>query len=173
MDLDFNQFINLFDILFLSIVLISIFFGVKNGLSKSLLNLIKWIIIFLAIKNCFNFLRPFFDQYITNQTLSDILIFFSTLIVIYIFMTFLNRIIIGIVQPKKSLFIDISFGGILGLFRGYIIFIIMIFFINTNFSLKSVPEFLENGTFQEIVNYGVDFLKQMPRNIDDIQNINI
>ena len=76
--------------------------------------------------------------------------------------------IIGILQPKKSLFIDMSFGGILGILRGYIIFILMIFFINSNFSSGLMPEIIKSGAFQEIVNYGVELLDQMPRNINEI-----
>ena len=78
-----------------------------------------------------------------------------------------------ILQPKKTFFIDLSFGGILGILRGYIIFILLIFFINNNFSLKIIPEFVKVGVFQEIVNYGVDILEQIPRNIETIKNLDI
>ena len=118
MNINFNQFINIFDIIFIITVTISFFFGVKNGLIKSLLNVIKWIIIFYLIKSCFKLLRPIFDTYIFNQTLSDILIFTFTLIVSYILISFINRIIFGILQPKRSFFLDMSFGGVLGIFRG-------------------------------------------------------
>ena len=124
MNINFNQFINIFDIIFIITVTISFFFGVKNGLIKSLLNVIKWIIIFYLIKSCFELLRPIFDTYISNQTLSDILIFTCTLIVSYILISFINRIILGILQPKKSFFLDMSFGGVLGILRGYIIFVL-------------------------------------------------
>ena len=70
MNADFSQFINTYDILFFVICLISIFFGIKNGIIKSVFNLIKWIIIFYLLKNCFNYLRPIVDQYILNQTIS-------------------------------------------------------------------------------------------------------
>ncbi len=171
MNINFNQFINIFDIIFIITVTISFFFGVKNGLIKSLLNVIKWIIIFYLIKSCFKLLRPIFDTYIFNQTLSDILIFTFTLIVSYILISFINRIIFGILQPKRSFFLDMSFGGVLGIFRGYIIFVLLIFFINSNF--KSLPEFIGTGTFVEIINYGVVLLKQIPRDIDEIQDLNI
>ncbi len=128
MNINFEQFLNAFDIIFLTVIVISVFFGVKNGLLKSLLNFIKWIIIFYFIKNCFEILRPIFDSFITNKSLSDILIFLSTLIVSYILISFINRLVIGILQPKKSFFIDMSFGGILGIFRGYLIFVLFIFF---------------------------------------------
>ena len=173
MNINFSQFLNPFDIFFLIIISISFFFGIKNGLIKSIFNFIKWIIIFYLIKNCFTLLRPVFDSFTDNQTTSDILIFFSTLIVSYILISFFNRILIGLLQPKKSLFIDLSFGGFLGILRGYLIFIILIFFINSNFSSAFMNEFLKMGTFNEIVNYGVDFLEQVPRNIDDIQNLDM
>ena len=168
MNLDLAQLLNPYDLIFLLVILVSFIFGVKNGLIKSLLNLIKWIVIFYLIKTCFDILRPFFDQYILNKTLSDILIFFFTLITAYILISFINRMIIGILQPRKSLFIDMSFGGVLGILRGYIIFILIIFFINSNFSSNLIPEIFKSGTFQEIVNYGVNLLDQMPRNINEI-----
>ena len=173
MSVSFSDFLNPFDITFISIILLSFFFGVKNGLIKSFFNFVKWIIIFYSIKECFNVLRPFFDPYVTNQTLSDILIFLFTLVVSYILISFINRLIVGVLQPRKSFIIDISFGGILGILRGYIIFVLFIFFINSNFSSITIPVFAENGNFQNIVSYGVDFLEQIPRKIDNIQNLNL
>ncbi len=173
MNVNFNQFLNPFDVVFLIIICISFIFGIKNGLIRSTFNFIKWIIIFYLIKNCFSFLRPIFDKYITNQSLSDILIFISTLIVSYIFMSFINRMIIGVLQPRKSFFIDISFGALLGVLRGYVIFVLLIFFINNNFASKTIPEFVKVGTFQEIVNYGVNLLIQVPRNINEFPNLDI
>lgn len=172
MSINFNQFLNTFDIFFLVIIFISFLFGIKNGLIKSLLNLIKWVIIFYTIKKSFTILRSFLDPFITNQTLSDIFIFFSTLIVTYVLITFVNRLIIGVLQPRKSFFIDLSFGGLLGILRGYIIFVLIIFFLNNNLSSGFMYDLFENGTFHEIVNYGVNFLGQMPRNLNKIQDIN-
>ena len=85
MNLELNEFLNIYDISFLIICLLSIFFGIKNGLIKSIFNLLKWIIIFVLIKNCFDILRPIADPYITNQTISDILIFLFTIVTSYIF----------------------------------------------------------------------------------------
>jgi uncharacterized membrane protein required for colicin V production len=173
MNINFSQFYNPFDILFLIIILISFFFGIKNGLIKSLLNFIKWIIIFYFLRNCFDILRPIFDPFISNQTLSDIMIFFTTLIVSYILISFINRIIIGLLQPKKSISIDMVFGGMLGILRGYIVFVLIVFFINSNLLSGSTPEFMKIGIFQEIVNYGIDLLEHAPRNINQIKNLDI
>ena len=173
MTIDPSEFLNPFDLAFIVITIISIFFGIKNGFIKSLFNLVKWILIFYLIKNCFSLLRPIIDPYITNQTISDILIFLSTLIASYILISSLNRIIIGVLQPKKSGLADLSFGAFLGLFRGYIIYVLLIFFINTSFSSWSLPDFLEKGSFQDVVNYGIQLLDHIQREFDEIENINL
>ena len=170
MNLELNEFLNTYDISFVIICLISIFFGIKNGLIKSIFNLLKWIIIFVLIKNSFDILRPIADPYITNQTISDILIFLFTIVTSYIFLSFTNRLIIGIIQPKKSGFLDFSFGAILGVIRGYIVFVLLIFFINNNFSASALPRFLDEGSFKDIVIYGLDFIDVIPRNIGELNN---
>ena len=43
-----------------------------------------------------------------------------------ILLSFIIRVIIGVLQPKKSGLVDISFGGVLGIIRGYIIFVLII-----------------------------------------------
>ena len=53
MNLALTQLLNPYDLIFLLVILVSFVFGVKNGLIKSLLNLIKWIVIFYLIKNEF------------------------------------------------------------------------------------------------------------------------
>ena len=167
-DLNYSQFLNAFDITFLIICLISIFFGIKNGLLKSFFNLIKWILIFFILKNCFALLRPVADQYITNETLSDVTIFLITLITSYIFISFLLRLFIGFLQPKKKGLVDMGFGGVLGIFRGYIVVVITLFFINQNISSSLLDDFMTSSSFAEMVNIGIDFFDHIPRNLDEI-----
>ncbi len=167
-DLNYSQFLNAFDITFLIICLISIFFGIKNGLLKSFFNLIKWVLIFFILKNCFALLRPIADQYITNETLSDVTIFLITLITSYIFISFLLRLFIGFLQPKKKGLVDMGLGGVLGIFRGYIIIVITLFFINQNMSYSLLDDFMKSGLFAEMVNIGIDFFEHVPRNLEKI-----
>ena len=166
--LNYSVFINPFDITFLIICLISIFYGIKNGLLKSLFNFFKWILIFYLLKHCFSLLRPIVDQYIINETISDILIFLFTLITSYIFISFLFRLIIGFIQPKKKGLIDISFGGALGIVRGYIIFVIILSFINHNLPNGLLSDIMNEGSFIDIINFGLDFLEYMPRNFKEM-----
>ena len=160
--INISDFLNVFDIIFIIICLISMFFAIKNGLIKSSFNFIKWIIIIYVIKNIFFYLRPIFDQYIQNQTLADISIFFLTLIVLYILLSSINRVIIGIIQPKRSGFVDFSLGGLFGLLRGYIIIVLLFSFINSSIDSKHWPNYLKVGSFFSIVEYGDAFINTVP-----------
>ena len=168
MEIDYSSFLNVYDIFFLIICLISIFFGIKNGFIKSFFNLAKWILIFYIIKNCFTILRPYIDPYISNQTISDIVIFLATLIISYIILSSLIRIIIGIMQPKKSGLIDFGFGAVLGIFRGYVIFILLIFFLSKNVAPNYISDIKKNSSFNDIIEYGVDLIDYVPRELDKI-----
>ena len=169
--IDFSDFLNIFDILFIIICLISVFFSAKNGLVKSFFNLIKWIIIIYVLKNIFVYLRPVFDQYIDSQTVADISIFLLTLIVSYILISTINRVIIGIIQPKRSGFIDFSLGGLFGLLRGYIIIVLLFSFINSNLDSRYWPNYFKNGSFFNIVEYGDRFINTIPKRINQLKEI--
>ena len=166
-----SDFINVFDITFILICIISIFFAIKSGLIKSFFNLIKWILIIYIIKNIFFYLRPVFDQYISNQTIADISIFFLTLIVSYILLSSINRVIIGIIQPKRSGFIDLSLGGLFGLLRGYIIVVLLFSFINSNTDSRYWPKYLKNGSFFNMVEYGDELINTIPKRIVQLQDL--
>ena len=169
--IDISDFINVFDIFFIIICIISIFFAIKNGLIKSFFNLIKWILIIYIIKNIFSYLRPIFDQYIPNQTIAEISIFFSALVVSYILISSINRVIIGIIQPKRSAFVDLSLGGLFGLLRGYVIIVLLFSFIDSNFNSRNWPNYLKNGSFFNVVEYGDELINIIPKRIDQIKEL--
>ena len=171
--INISDFLNVFDIIFIIVCLISIFFAIKSGLIKSFFNLAKWIMIIYIIKNIFFYLRPVFDQYIPNQTITDIVIFFLALIVSYILLSSINRVIIGIIQPKRSGFVDFSLGGLFGLLRGYIIIVLLFSFIDSNIDSKGWPNYLKNGSFFNIVEYGGEFINTVPKRIDQLKDLGV
>ena len=94
MNIEFINFLNVFDIFSLIIIIFSALFSLKGGLMTSLLNLVKWILLVIVLKYSFKYLRvPFTDALDLSPTLTDILIFTSVLIVGYVILTILNRII--------------------------------------------------------------------------------
>ena len=171
--INISDFLNVFDIIFIIICLVSIFFAIKSGLIKSFFNLAKWIIIIYIIKNIFFYLRPIFDQYIQNQTIADVAIFFLTLIVSYILLSSINRVIIGIIQPKRSRFVDFSLGGLFGLLRGYIIIVLLFSLIDSNIDSKRWPNYLNSGSFFNTVKYGDEFIDTIPKRIDQLKELGV
>ena len=168
-----SDFINIFDITFILICTTSIFYAIKSGLIKSFFNLIKWILIIYIIKNIFFYLRPIFDNYIPSQTIADICIFFLTLVVSYILLSSMNRVIIGIIQPKKSGFVDLSLGSLFGLLRGYIIVVLLFSFVSANIDLKHWPKYLKNGSFFNVIQYGDELINTIPKRINQLKDLGV
>ena len=164
---DLTNLLNFFDLTVLIILFISSFFAFKNGFIKSVLNLCKWIIILLLIKFSFDIMRPYLASY--NSTLADICIFLSVLICSYILISTFNRILIGIIQPKKSGIADYMFGSIFGFIRGYIIVVLIFSLINAPLPYSNWPKFMQNGSLIEIIKYGEEFLDAIPQRIEDAE----
>ena len=163
----FQKF-NIFDILFLIASFISLFLAIKNGFIKSILNLLKWLLIIYIIKNSFSHLRPFLDNYIQNQTLSDIVIFISVAIISYIFLTILVRVLDAIIQPRISGPVGFSLSAIMGLVRAYIIFALIIFFVNTSISIDFVSGLINESELIDLFNMGISIIGDIPKRLNQI-----
>ena len=169
MNIEFTDFLNVFDIFSLIIIIISALFSFKGGLMTSLLNLIKWILLVLVLKYSFNYLRvPFTDALDLSPTLTDILIFTSVLIVGYVVFTILNRLILGLINADKTGPINRLFGLVFGIIRGYILIVIIFsILINWSFSENILNSYSGNSVLFEIVESGNKILKIVPQQIQD------
>ena len=45
---------------------------------------------------------------------------------------------------------------------------ITLFFINQNISFSLLDDFINSGSFAEMVNIGIDYFEHIPRNLDEI-----
>ena len=169
MNIKFIDFLNVFDIFSLIIIVFSALFSLKGGLITSLLNLTKWILLVLVLKYSFNYLRvPFADALDLSPTLTDILIFTSVLIVGYVIFTILNRLILGILNADKTGPINRLFGLVFGIIRGYILVVIIFsVLINWSVSVNIVNSYNENSVLFEIIESGNKMLKIVPQQIQD------
>ena len=169
MNIKFIDFLNVFDIFSLIIIIFSGLFSLKGGLMASLLNLTKWILLVLVLKYSFNYLRvPFADALDLSPTLTDILIFTSVLIVGYVIFTILNRLILGLLTADKTGPINRLFGLVFGIIRGYIL-VVIIFSVLINWSVSKniVNSYNENSVLFEIIESGNKILKIVPQQIQD------
>ena len=169
LNINFTNLFNFFDISILIILFISFFFAFKNGLIKSVFNLVKWIIIILLVKYSFDILRPYVDEFIKNSSIADISIFLSVLICSYILLSTFNRIIIGIIQPNKSGFSDYMLGSIFGLIRGYIIIILIFTSLNASYPYSNWPKFMQTGILVDVIKYGEELLETIPTRIENAE----
>ena len=169
MNFGFIDFLNVFDIFSLIIIIFSALFSLKGGLMTSLLNLIKWILLVIVLKYSFNYLRePFTNALDLSPTLIDILIFTSVLIVGYVILTILNRLILGLLSTDKAGPINRLFGLIFGVIRGYIL-IVIIFSVLINWSVSEniLNSYNGNSVLFEIIESGNKILKIIPQQIQD------
>ena len=166
--LDFIKELNIFDISFIAVSILSLFLAIKNGFLKSTLNLLKWILLIYIIKHSFYYIRPILDSYVQNQTIADIIILISVLIISFILLTIATRIMIAIIEPKNTGLVAISLSAVMGIFRAYIIFVIIIFFINTNVNLEYISNLIDESEFREIMQIGVTLIGDLPERIDDL-----
>ena len=163
----FQKF-SVFDILFIVASFISLFLAIKNGFVKSILNLLKWLLIIYIIKNSFSYLRPFLDSYIQNQTLSDIVIFISVAIISYILLTISVRVLDAIIQPRISGPVGFSLSAIMGLVRAYIIFALIVFFVNTSVSIDYVSSLIDESELIDLFDIGISIIGDIPKRLDQI-----
>ena len=169
MNIEFIDFINVFDIFSLIIIIFSALFSLKGGLITSLLNLIKWILLVLVLKYSFNYLRaPFANALDLSSTLTDILIFTSVLIVGYVILTILNRLILGLLNAVKTGPINRLFGLVFGIIRGYIL-IVIIFSVLINWSISEdiLNSYNGNSVLFKIIESGNTILKIVPQQVQD------
>jgi len=169
MNIEFTNFLNVFDIFSLIIIIFSALFSLKGGLIASLLNLIKWILLVFVLKYSFNYLRvPFTNALELSPTLTDVLIFTSVLIVGYVILTILIKLILGLLNTNKTGPINRLFGLIFGIIRGYIL-IVIIFSVLINWSVSKniLNSYNGNSVLFEIIESGNRILKVVPQQIQD------
>ncbi len=169
MNIEFSDFLNVFDIFCIIILFFSALFSLKGGILKSLLNLIKWLLIILALKYSFNYLRvPFTNALDLPPTIIDILIFVSVLIVGFVILSLINKLILGILNAEKVGPINRLFGFIFGIIRGYILIIIIFsVLINWNISKDILNSYDGSSVLFQVVESGNKIFKIIPKELDE------
>ena len=169
MNIDLAEFANFFDIFCLIIIIASALLSFKAGLLKNLLNLAKWIALITVLKYSFGYLRvPFKEALNLSPTLIDVTIFISVFIISYVTFTLINRLIIGLISSDRSGTIDRLFGFLFGIFRGYIIVVIIFsIFSNWNFSNALIKSYKNDSVLYESIDKGKELFKIIPREIKE------
>jgi len=148
----FEGTLSLLDAILILFILFNLTSGIRNGFVSSLISFSKWIIAFLSVKFLLPILRPYLDDIISSELMTDIIlgsiIFFITLFIILL----INKGLKKTIKWAGLGSIDTVFGLIFGIVKGYIYFISLFTVINFLHPNDRWPDYLNRGlTFNYIV----------------------
>ena len=148
----FEETISFLDVILILYILFNLISGIRNGFVSSLISFSKWIIAFLSVKLLLPILRPYLDDIISSELMTDIIlgsvIFFITLFIVLL----INRGLKKTIKWSGLGSIDTIFGFIFGIVKGYIYFISLFTIINFLHPNDRWPDYLNKGlTFDYII----------------------
>ena len=148
----FEGTVSLLDIILILYILFNLISGIRNGFVSSLISFSKWIIAFLSVKFLLPILRPYLDDIISSELMTDIIlgsvIFFITLFIVLL----INKGLKKTIKWAGLGSIDTAFGFIFGIIKGYIYFISLFTVINFLHPNDRWPDYLNKGlTFDYII----------------------
>jgi len=148
----FEGTVSLLDVILILYVLFNLISGIRNGFVSGLISFSKWIIAFLSVKFLLPILRPYLDDIISSELMTDIIlgsvIFFITLFIVLL----INKGLKKTIKWAGLGSIDTAFGFIFGIIKGYIYFISLFTVINFLHPNDRWPDYLNKGlTFDYII----------------------
>jgi len=148
----FEETLSFLDVILILYILFNLISGIRNGFVSSLISFSKWIIAFLSVKLLLPILRPYLDDIISSELMTDIIlgsvIFFITLFIVLL----INKGLKKTIKWSGLGSIDTVFGFIFGIVKGYIYFISLFTVINFLHPNDRWPDYLNKGlTFDYII----------------------
>jgi membrane protein required for colicin V production len=154
----FEGSISLLDVTLILYILFNLISGIRNGFVSSLISFSKWIIAFLSVKFLLPILRPYLDDIISSELMTDIIlgsvIFFITLFIVLL----INKGLKKTIKWAGLGSIDTAFGFIFGIVKGYIYFISLFTVINFLHPNDRWPNYLNKGITYDYIIWGNELL---------------
>ncbi len=140
----------MFDLVILSIILISAFFAFFRGISLELLSISGWILSFLGAYKYGNNFVNFFNKFINNILISTGLSYFIFFIIIFIIFSFITKKLSIYVKESYVGILDKSLGFFFGILRGYILVGLCFFGFDYFYQGKKL-DFIDNSKIVPII----------------------
>ena len=166
---NFTYNINLFDILFLIILVYFVIQCFLKGFSLSLISFMKWILSTIITIILVPKLQPLISEYIQSEFINSV----GLGIAIFIFTLFVT-ILIGKTLSRAVTWtgvgtIDKSFGFLFGFFKGYIVSVCLFSIFNWFYPYDNWGISAERALSFDIINKGSEILvEEFPSNEDFI-----
>ena len=154
----FEGTVSLLDIILMLYIIFNLISGIRNGFVSSLISFSKWIIAFLSVKFLLPILRPYLDDIISSELMTDIIlgsvIFFITLFIVLL----INKGLKKTIKWAGLGSIDTAFGFIFGIIKGYIYFISLFTIINFLHPNDRWPDYLNKGLAFDYIIWGNELM---------------
>ena len=155
--------ISAFDIIYLIITLLTIIQCTKKGFVLSLLSASKWLLALIITIILVPKLRPWAKNYIDSEYLLDIglgiVIFICTIFIILM----ISRAISQVVKYSGLGSLDSFFGFLFGLFKGYVVCVVLFSIVNWFYIYEKWPIDVEKSfTFSYVYKGSKYLIEEFP-----------
>jgi membrane protein required for colicin V production len=150
--------ISSFDLIYLIISLISVFQCFKKGFVLSLLSASKWLLALVITIITVPKVKPWANNYIDSSNLLDISLGIGIFILTIFIVLLVSRTISKVVNYSGLGSLDSFFGIIFGVFKGYVISVILFSIVNWFYIYEKWPIKAEKSFTFSYVYKGSKFL---------------
>ncbi len=167
---NFLNKIQIFDLVFIVLTLLSLIKCTSKGFVLSLLSASKWILAYVLTLFLFPRIKPYVSDFIDNEYILDVVLGLSIFIVIIFLVLMINKGISKAVSYSGIGTLDKIFGFFFGFLRAYVISICIFATIDIIYNHKKWPINLDHSYSFPYVLKGSNYLiKEFP-NEKDYQN---
>ena len=164
---NFLNKIQIFDLVFIVLTLLSLIKCTSKGFVLSLLSASKWILAYVLTLFLFPRIKPYVSDFIDNEYILDVVLGLSIFIVIIFLVLMINKGISKAVSYSGIGTLDKIFGFFFGFLRAYVISICIFATIDIIYNHKKWPINLDHSYSFPYVLKGSNYLiKEFPNEKD-------
>ena len=173
-----EEYFTFFDLIYLTILILSLIKCFKQGFTLSILVASKWIFAYLVTLFLFPKIKPHVSDIIDNEYILNIVLSVSIFVVVIFIVLLINRSISKVIKYSGIGSLDKFFGFLFGFVRSYVIAVCIFTTVNIVYNYNRWPINLDKSFSFEWVEKGSSFLirefpskKEHEETKDKIKNI--
>ena len=149
--------INIIDLTFIIILMISAFIGYQNGFLKELVSIVIWL---LSLLTTFTFLKEFqniFSNFTNTEIVLKVISFFIPFLILFLINSLFFKLILSNLNESNSFLLNRILGFVFGVFRGVLILVLcyigMAYLFNTKENFPAGMD--ESSIFEPVKNFSI------------------
>ena len=153
-----EEYFTFFDLIYLTILILSLIKCFKQGFTLSILVASKWIFAYLVTLFLFPKIKPHVSDIIDNEYILNIVLSVSIFVVVIFIVLLINRSISKVIKYSGIGSLDKFFGFLFGFVRSYVIAVCIFTTVNIVYNYNRWPINLDKSFSFEWVEKGSSFL---------------